>query len=85
MQVRVLPQILKHIIMDLNLTAILLNDLIVAVAFFVVGFYVAELNAAKKKPKKKAPTQSNNIQYESKSTSTDKEDIMKKIRMARGQ
>jgi len=69
--------------MDLNLTAILLNDLIVAVAFFVVGFYVAELNAAKKKPKKKAPTQS--IQNESKSTSTDKEDIMKKIRMARGQ
>ena len=69
--------------MDLNLTAILLNNLIVAVAFFVVGFYVAELNAAKKKPKKKAPTQS--IQHESKSTSTDKEDIMKKIRMARGQ
>jgi hypothetical protein len=72
--------------MDLNLTVILLNDLIVAVAFFVVGFYVAELNAAKKKPKKKAPPPSSNIQYESKSTaSTDKEDIMKKIRMARGQ
>jgi len=72
--------------MDLNLTVILLNDLIVAVAFFVVGFYVAELNAAKKKPKKKAPPPSSNIQYESKSTALiDKEDIMKKIRMARGQ
>lgn len=72
--------------MDLNLTVILLNDLIVAVSFFIVGFYVAELNAAKKKPKKKATPPSSNIQYESKSTaSADKEDIMKKIRMARGQ
>ncbi len=72
--------------MDLNLTIILLNDLIVAVSFFIVGFYVAELNAAKKKPKKKAPPPSSNIQYESKATtSIQKEDIMEKIRKARGQ
>lgn len=71
--------------MDLNLTVILLNDLVVAISFFCIGFFVSEMNKIelfKRKPKSTISTtkiQDNHIKY------VDKDDIMDKIRKARGQ
>lgn len=71
--------------MDLNLTVIILNDLIMAIAFFCIGFFVSEMNKAQLFKRKQKPTRNatkiedNHIKY------VDKSDIMDKIRKARGQ
>jgi hypothetical protein len=71
--------------MDLSITVIFLNDLIVAVAFFTIGFFVSESNKSqlfKRKPK--PPKQTRKVE-DNPYPKVDKEDIMNKIRAARGQ